>query len=130
MEACNACEGNVSHGKTCHRCGRKGPLGQGWHMRAIDLEVEASTLRARVAELEAQLAAPLRLGRGPTKEEFRKHGAAGGGWMLQGVGEDSAGWAMEMRQIPEADLDAMVRFTRDAIPLNAARQPCRVGEGT
>lgn len=26
---CNACEGNVAAGKSCHRCGRKGPLGQG-----------------------------------------------------------------------------------------------------
>ena len=80
-----------------------------------------------IEALRAQLAATLRLGRGPTAEEFRRHNATGGGWLLQGVGEDMGGWTMEMRPIPEADIPAMVRFTRDAIPLDASRQPCGVG---
>jgi hypothetical protein len=83
-------------------------------------------LKARADEACGE-PAPLRLGRGPTAEEFRRHNATGGGWLLQGVGEDMGGWTMEMRPIPEADIPAMVRFVRDAIPLNACRQPCGVG---
>ncbi len=49
MTQCNACEGNITHGKTCHRCGRRGPLGQGWQMWAMDLEAENVTLRARLS---------------------------------------------------------------------------------
>ncbi len=28
-DTCKACGGNIAPGKTCHRCGREGPLGQG-----------------------------------------------------------------------------------------------------
>jgi len=28
-DRCKACGGNIAAGKTCHRCGRTGPLGQG-----------------------------------------------------------------------------------------------------
>ena len=90
-------------------------------------DARIAALEGELSALRAQLAAPLRLGRGPTAEEFRRHNTTGGGWLLQGVGEDMGGWTMEMRPIPEADIPAMVRFTRDAIPLDASRQPCGVG---
>lgn len=129
MSDCNACEGNVSHNKTCYLCGRKGPLGQGWQMYARDLETE-------VVQLRAQLAAPLRLGRGPTLEEVRAHMSAGGRWLLRRANPWYEYTLTEVVEPGLYDGDDVVgnggfyfslSSCSDAIPLNASRQPCRVG---
>lgn len=79
-----------------------------------------------------KLPAPLRLGRGPTLEEVREHEPAGGHWMLR---SDDSGrwdeWTVTSSTFTALLFDGRTGLTledfNDAIPLNAARQPCRVG---
>jgi hypothetical protein len=53
---CIACEGNVAAGKTCHRCGRKGPLGQGidWAAGIGRMAEIKTTTEAMVASAPAE----------------------------------------------------------------------------
>lgn len=73
----------------------------------------------------AKLAAPLRLGKGPTVEEAAMHTSVGGLWLL---GYGGGKWREIV--LPSTTWGVMGREAIepiDAIPLNAARQPCRVG---
>lgn len=161
MTQCSDCEGNVSHGKTCHRCGRKGPLGQGWQMRAVELEAENADLRERltlgesavtviandlgnirqslgaldgestvdaaarvgaeVSTLHAQLATPLRLGRGPTAGEIEKHGDHGK-WLVK-PRDTTLGWVLRISKTIRDNPDLYT----DAIALTDGGHPCPVG---
>ena len=61
-EQCKACMGNVMSGKSCYACGLKGPAGQGWALKVVELEQEIMRLKAgrrRAAQLLiAEIGAP------------------------------------------------------------------------
>lgn len=95
--------------------------------------VRLSALEAENAGLRAQLAAPLRLGRGPTHDEVEARG--GKPWMFAYKIEPDQFLVTTLAPHPRvkghyiSQRGGLVRLGEigDAIPLNAARQPCRVG---
>ncbi len=103
--------------------------------RIASLEAELTTLRA-------QLAAPLRLGRGPTGDEVKQHGVGVGLWLVHFAGDAPDRWHVVcFRAIDDEDArptdfeidevgwtDIAVDYD-DAIPLDSNRQPCPVGGG-
>ncbi len=118
-----------------------GNIRQSLGARDGELTVDAA---ARVGEdlvtLRAQLAAPLRLGRGPTGDEVKQHGVGVGLWLVHFAGDAPDRWHVVcFRAIDDEDArptdfeidevgwtDIAVDYD-DAIPLSRDRQPCRVG---
>ena len=89
-----------------------------------------AALEGELSALRAQLAAPLRLGRGPTVEESDAHGD--GRWIVWlniVAGSQTCQDGGEF--ICEVPADFVVRYRsqiRDCIPLSSSRQPCGVGD--